>query len=142
MGLSDKQTAKVTEFVQGSLRPGEQVAAVLGQGMAGPSMMLVAMLGALLAFMQKPYAVVVTDSRVLIVRLKMSLTGYPPKTLEADYPRSEVQASFSGGALTGRLNLERAGAPLLSLSIQRIYQDGAGAVAAELGRTVVVAAPA
>jgi|GEM_PF-2813350 hypothetical protein len=134
MALSDKQTAKVSEFAGTVMEADEHVVAVLGQAMRGPSVMFVALISPFLSFLQTPFAVVVTERRVLLIRLKMALTGYPPKSLEAAYPRSTVKASFKGGAVTGKLVLEGMGDQPLNLSIQRIYLAGAGSVAAALSQ--------
>jgi hypothetical protein len=141
MALGDKQIAKVSAFAEPLLEQDEHVVAVLGQGMKGPSVMLVALVSSLLAFAQTPYAVVVTERRVLLIRLKMALTGYPPKQLEGAVPRSSVKATFSGGSITGKLVLEGVGPEPLNLSIQRIYLDGAAQVAFELNRPATDAAP-
>jgi hypothetical protein len=132
MALSDKQSAKVSAFAATSMEPDEHVVAVLGQGMKGPSAMMVALVSTLLAFAQKPFAIVVTERRVLLIQLKMALTGYPPKSLLGAFPRSSVKATFKGGAITGRLVLEGVGPEPLSLSIQRIYLADAERVAAAL----------
>lgn len=134
MALGDKQIAKVSAFAEPLMEPDEHVVAVLGQGMKGPSAMFVALVSSLLAFAQTPYAVVVTERRVLLIRLKMALTGYPPKGLEGTFQRSSVKATFTGGSITGKLVLEGLGPEPLSLSIQRVYLDGAAQVAFELNR--------
>jgi hypothetical protein len=139
MALGDKQTAKVSAFAGPFMEQDEHVVAVLGQGLKGPSAMFVALVSSLLAFAQTPYAIVVTERRVLLIRLKMALTGYPPKNLEGAFPRSSVKATFSGGSITGKLVLEGLGAEPLNLSIQRIYLDGAAQVAFELSKAAAAA---
>jgi hypothetical protein len=132
MALGDKQIANVSAFAATVLEPGEQIVAVLGQALKGPSVMIVALISTWLMFLQKPFAIVVTDRRVLLIRLKMSLTGYPPKDLEVAYPRASVKATFTHGPITGKLVVQMPDREPLSLSIQRPYIPGAGQVASAL----------
>jgi hypothetical protein len=129
VALTDKQNAKVSAFATTSLEPGEQIVAVLGLAMTGPSAMLVALLSTWLIFLQKRFAVVLTDRRLIVIRLKTTLTGYPPKVVDGAYPRSSVKVTFSHGTITGKLVIEAAGRESLSLSVPRIYESGAEQVA-------------
>jgi hypothetical protein len=131
MAMSDKQAAKVTAFVQPSLGPGETIVAVLGQGMKGPSAMS-ALLSPFLAFLQKPFAVVVTDRRVMLVKLKMAMTGYPPQAVAAEAGRDVVKATFDRGTLSGKLTLTGVESAPTKLSIQTVFRDDAEKVAAAL----------
>jgi hypothetical protein len=132
VGLADKQIASVSAHVRELLEPDEREVAVLGQGMAGSSIWLVALISPLLAFLQTPYGVVVTDRRVFVVRLAKKMTGYPPKTVEGLYAAADVSAEYQGGAVTGTLHLRPRDGQPLKLSIQTIYKAGAQAVAAAL----------
>jgi hypothetical protein len=132
VALTDKQQANVSAFAATVLEPGEQVAAVLGFGITGPSIAMVALLSAWLQFLQKRWAIVVTDRRVLVVRLKTTMTGYPPKELAGAYPRASVKTTFSHGTITGKLVVNAAGAQPLALQVPRIYESFAEQVAAAL----------
>jgi hypothetical protein len=129
VALTDKQNANVSAFAATVLEPGEQIAAVLGLAMTGPSIMLVALVSTWLTFLQKRFAVVLTDRRVLVVRLKTTFTGYPPKELAGAYPRTSVKATWKHGPITGRLVIQGAGSEPLSLSVPRIYESAAEQVA-------------
>jgi hypothetical protein len=132
VALTDKQNAKVSAFAATALEPGEQIVAVLGLAMTGPSIMMVALISSWLMFIQKRWAVVLTDRRVLVIRLKTTLTGYPPKNVDGAYPRASVKATFNHGAITGKLVLQAPGREPMSLSVPRIYESGAEQVATAL----------
>jgi hypothetical protein len=129
VALTDKQNAKVSAFAATVLEPGEHIVAVLGLAMTGPSAMLVALISTWLIFLQKRFAVVLTDRRVLVIRLKTTLTGYPPKELAGAYPRTSVKTTWTHGPITGRLVIQAPGSEPLSLSVPRIYESGAEQVA-------------
>ena len=108
--------------------------------MKGPSSWTIALISPLLTFLQKPFGIVVTDRRVLVVRLAMKLTGYPPAAIDAAYPRASTKTTFKHGPLTGQFTLEAAGAAPMKLSIQMIYIKDAEAVNAAVSSAMPAAA--
>jgi len=129
VALTDKQNAKVSAFAATGLEPGEQIVAVLGLATTGPSAMLVALISTWLIFLQKRFGVVLTDRRVIVIRLKTTLTGYPPKNVDGAYPRASVKATWSHGTITGKLVLQAPGREALTLSVPRIYEPFAEQIA-------------
>jgi hypothetical protein len=130
VALADKQNAKVSAFVQQFLEPGERELAVVGQASKGPNIWLLGLISAVLIFLQKYYGVVVTDRRVFLVRLKLSLMSASPKEIEAQCPVADAYAAYDRGPITGRLHLNIPGREELSLQCAKIYQDGGERVAA------------
>jgi len=125
MGIADERNESVSASIRPSLESDERQLAVLGEGTFGrlPAW-------GPLVLLQTPYGVVVTDRRVVLVRLaKDVIAGYKPNNVEAEYPKSSISADFNGGAVIGTLRLQRPGAAPLKLNVQRIFQTGARAVA-------------
>ena len=129
----DKVGQRVADFVKPQLEAGEEVNAVLNSGQTGlPAWLAMNLVGMLMFFMVRYYAVVVTDRRVLVLRLG-GLSG-APKAIEEAYPRSAVKVhDYKAPRLYGVLSLERPTAGLLKLQLIRQSREGADAVAQALG---------
>jgi hypothetical protein len=73
--------------------------------MSGPSLYWW-FLSPLVSFMDKPFALAVSDRRLFVIRLARKLTSYPPAEVVATYPLSRVRVDrFSRGTISGRLVL-------------------------------------
>lgn len=133
MGFADKQNESVAQYLRPQLTEGETLAAVVGLVMRGPSLYWW-FLSPLVSFMDKPFALAVTDRRLFVIRLARKMTSYPPAEIVATYPLGQVRVNrFSRGTISGRLVLEVGQPKPLDYRVQTVYRDSAEQVANAIG---------
>jgi hypothetical protein len=121
MSITERRRAKVEEFVTPQLEPGEKIDAILSWSQTGPSPWFAA-LTYLIFFWIRPYAVVVTDRRVLFIR--RSFWTNRVKNIESTVPRNEVTVAAykPPPTLWGKLVLNRPGGQL-KLNVHRMNRE-------------------
>ncbi len=129
----DKQRAKIDEFMQSELQPGERIVAVLGQSETGanPSIPLLMMLGSLTGGV-KWKAFVVTSSRVVVLRVKGG-SSVGVREVEESYPKDAVSVTaFAPRPLWSKLVLALGSEPL-ELNVHQSFRDSAEQFVQALG---------
>lgn len=120
MSITERRRAKVEEFVTPQLEPGEKIDAILSFSQTGPSPWFAA-LTYLIFFWIRPYAVVVTDRRVIFVR--RSLWTNRVKGIDGTAPRNEVTvAEYRPPKVWGKLVLNRP-VGLIKLNVHRMNRE-------------------
>jgi hypothetical protein len=135
-GMADKAQRKLSEFAQPLFEADEKQLAQLPYATQTVSKWKEFLIGPLAQLRNKQYSLVVTDRRVLLIR--MDLRG--KRSLEATYSRLSVTGSFKKGWFWGRVTLNLPGRPPLKLRVHRISSDAAIGVVASLPPMVGVPA--
>lgn len=118
--IADRRYRKVEEFITPQLEAGERVDTILSYCQTGPSPWFTA-LTVLIIFWIRPYAIVVTDRRVIFIR-RSALTNRV-KGIESIAARHEVTvAVYHVPILWGKLVLNRPGGPL-KLHVHRMHLE-------------------
>ncbi len=106
--------SEAEEYLRPHLQPGERIVAMLAKA---TTMAVYPFVGLIQLFWMRAYTVVVTDRRVIFLRL--GLSKWQPRAIEGEFPREQVhvrewlpKTSRVTGTGLAVLVLDRAGEPL------------------------------